>query len=43
MTPIDAKEYGVIDRVVKNEGDEALTSAVMSPEQWDKAAGLRAA
>ncbi|DBA91429.1 hypothetical protein WJX79_009369 [Trebouxia sp. C0005] len=38
MQPRDAIEYGVIDGVVRNE--TSIIDAVMSPEQWDKEAGL---
>jgi hypothetical protein len=40
MTPIDAIEYGIIDKIVKSEKEAAITGAVMSGAQWDKAAGL---
>ena len=36
--PRDAVEYGVIDGIVRNE--TSIIDAVMSPEQWDKQAGL---
>lgn len=38
MQPRDAIEYGVIDGIVRNE--TSIIDAVMSPEQWDKEAGL---
>ena len=38
MQPRDAVEYGVIDGIVRNE--TSIIDAVMSPEQWDKQAGL---
>ena len=40
MTPIDAIEYGVIDKIVKSEADAGLTSSVMAPADWDRQAGL---
>ncbi|KAL3137464.1 hypothetical protein ABBQ38_004753 [Trebouxia sp. C0009 RCD-2024] len=38
MQPRDAMEYGVIDGIVRNE--TSIIDTVMSPEQWDKEAGL---
>ena len=38
MQPRDAMEYGVIDAIVRNE--TSIIDTVMSPEQWDKEAGL---
>lgn len=40
MTPIDAIEYGMIDKIVKSEKEEGITGAVMTNAQWDKQAGL---
>ena len=40
MTPIDAIEYGMIDKIVKSEKEEGITGAVMTNSQWDKQAGL---
>jgi hypothetical protein len=40
MTPIDAIEYGVIDRIVKSEKEGEITGSVLSKAQYDKAAGL---
>lgn len=38
MQPKDALEYGIIDGVVRPQTD--IIDEVLSPEQWDKAAGL---
>jgi hypothetical protein len=40
MTPIDAIEYGLIDKIVKSEKEGAITGKVMSASQYDKQAGL---
>ena len=40
MTPVDAIEYGLIDKIVKSEKEGAITGAVLSGSQYDKQAGL---
>lgn len=38
MQPLDAIEYGVIDRIIKSEKEDdiKLIDDVKSPEQWDR-------
>ena len=40
MTPVDAIEYGLIDKIVKSEKEGAITGKVLSGSQYDKQAGL---
>lgn len=40
MTPIDAIEYGLIDKIVKSEKEGAITGNVLTGSQYDKQAGL---
>lgn len=40
MTPVDAIEYGLIDKIVKSEKEGAITGKVLTGAQYDKQAGL---
>lgn len=43
MQPLDAIEYGIIDRVIKTEKGEdlQLIDDIKTPEQWDREARLQ--
>ena len=40
MRPLDAIEYGVIDRLVPPPKQLAMIDSVLTPDQYDKQAGV---